>query len=489
MSKFASVPIIVGGGFAGLELAKSLSWLGVSDVIVLEKGSSNGRNLHNNVTMNDTEAANIWLNYKTDPAYRQSWNSGHPPHYDYGSGERSLLGGRSLYWSGVVLPIERWALRDWPPALVAELCGNQRDGGLYGEIQSELVQQLPSRRGRCIEAFGLVFGETPKAITDIDDSHWFAYSPLDHWRHPVSGESPGMPGQSNFRLNREVLKLDARDGQIQGVQTVNKDGQYEYYRSSTVVLAAGTIPSAKLAIDSEILVDDTAVGIADHIVQGFWVKLDRDKANALGTLIPTGSWVAFLPEPVRSNIFVELKRAREESPLYLDIKLTGEQQRLTTNTITLDGSGTPVVAASLSSADKSLIQHQRRHLSAMWSEICKTIGIAPHPLDFAPYELQSTGNSALIDGTLSRISENTPLTWSNFLGTEDHESGSLAIGEVVDQDLEFRSVKGLYAVGPSVFPRTGAANPTLTTIALARRLATTISQRVGGTGSSHDRQN
>ena len=39
------------------------------------------------------------------------------------------------------------------------------------------------------------------------------------------------------------------------------------------------------------------------------------------------------------------------------------------------------------------------------------------------------------------------------------------------ENHEFNHIKNLYAVGPSIFPRPGAANPSLTTLALSRRLA------------------
>lgn len=64
-----------------------------------------------------------------------------------------------------------------------------------------------------------------------------------------------------------------------------------------------------------------------------------------------------------------------------------------------------------------------------------------------------------------------PIAWSGPLGSEYHESGTLPLGDVVDDDLAVRGITGLYAAGPCVYPRQGAANPSLTTLALSRRLA------------------
>jgi choline dehydrogenase-like flavoprotein len=62
------------------------------------------------------------------------------------------------------------------------------------------------------------------------------------------------------------------------------------------------------------------------------------------------------------------------------------------------------------------------------------------------------------------------------LGTTYHEAGTLAMGDsaetsVTNADARFQLVNNLYATGPALFPTTGSANPMLTGVALARRLA------------------
>jgi choline dehydrogenase-like flavoprotein len=61
------------------------------------------------------------------------------------------------------------------------------------------------------------------------------------------------------------------------------------------------------------------------------------------------------------------------------------------------------------------------------------------------------------------------------LGTTHHEAGTLALGtdpasSVVGPDLRFHEVANAYAVGPAVLPSTGSPNPMLSGVALARRL-------------------
>ena len=49
---------------------------------------------------------------------------------------------------------------------------------------------------------------------------------------------------------------------------------------------------------------------------------------------------------------------------------------------------------------------------------------------------------------------------------------------VVDQNCRVHSLANLYVAGSSVFPTSGAVNPTLTIVALALRLADHIKERL-----------
>lgn len=58
---------------------------------------------------------------------------------------------------------------------------------------------------------------------------------------------------------------------------------------------------------------------------------------------------------------------------------------------------------------------------------------------------------------------------------------------VVDPDLQVHGVTGLFVAGSSVFPTSGYANPTLTIVALALRLAGHLERLRGGAGARHGR--
>jgi choline dehydrogenase-like flavoprotein len=61
-----------------------------------------------------------------------------------------------------------------------------------------------------------------------------------------------------------------------------------------------------------------------------------------------------------------------------------------------------------------------------------------------------------------------PVRYQNWVGLSDHESGTIALGEHLDDRFMSRHIPNLYVSGPCTFPRAGAANPSLTILALAR---------------------
>jgi choline dehydrogenase-like flavoprotein len=68
--------------------------------------------------------------------------------------------------------------------------------------------------------------------------------------------------------------------------------------------------------------------------------------------------------------------------------------------------------------------------------------------------------------------------WQDFLGTTHHEAGTLFMGRagasITDTNSKFHGKANVYAVGPSVFPTLGSANPSLTALSLSRRTANAI---------------
>ena len=74
-------------------------------------------------------------------------------------------------------------------------------------------------------------------------------------------------------------------------------------------------------------------------------------------------------------------------------------------------------------------------------------------------------------------------TWTPTLTGGHHHIGTTRMSEdpargVVDGDCRVHGIANLYVAGSSVFPTSGSANPTLTVVALALRLAAHLEQRL-----------
>ena len=116
---------IVGAGLAGLFVAHELAARWNVRSVVIEQGAA-VRELHEGEDRRELPG----------DARRQPWEvldqSG-----DWGtaSGVKPRVGGRSLCWHGVVLPIERVALDTWPRHWSDRLIG---PGGYYERVLDEL---------------------------------------------------------------------------------------------------------------------------------------------------------------------------------------------------------------------------------------------------------------------------------------------------------------------------------------------------------------
>jgi choline dehydrogenase-like flavoprotein len=478
--------LIVGAGMAGLELAARLDRAGVEDVWVLEAGE--GRELvHHNAALPPDAALRRWLRPETDPYFVRHWTSDTPPHYTAGSGLRQRLGGRSLYWYGVTLPIEDWALAGpwWPERVRLDLTSRWRDGpGLY-ERQQQALASWCGPGGLTGGASAAKTGDfhwlpTPRAVRPVPGTadRWYAYSPLDHWRDPLSGAPVRTPVGVTFRTAVEVLGLTVVDGVCRGATVRDRrTGEVLDVRADAVVLAAGTLENSRLAIQA---LDSTGrlpqrrlAGLADHVVQGFFLCLDGEPGGRVLEVLAPGSYYAPTLASDRSNLFTAVSVAPGGRVL-VDFRVTGEQLRSPDSQVWLEpaeGRWSVRVRSPLLPEDRDLLVRQRQIAQAVAEEIAAVAGCPRVRLAFDEYDCPRRTNAFVLPENVGTLPSGTPATWSTYLGTEDHEGGTLPLGGLLDDRHELIDIRRLYATGPATFPRLGAANPGLTILALAHRLA------------------
>lgn len=455
MSATADV-VVVGAGMSGLECAVAIVAGGVDDVLVVDAGGDRHTQLAGSAS---------------------PWHTTAPPHYQRQESSPAV-GGRSLRWHGVVLRLEDWALADraWPETVRAALCDGVNTGAaLYEEVERDLAgwagDSLTSDDGTAARLLVPVLGEAravPLAVRRGPDDGWLAYTPLDRCRRWLDrADRPGVP---RVRAGTRALDLVTRAGRVTGVWLGDvRTGEVELVSSGNVVLASGTLDNTRLVAQS--LGGDqprSFPGLNDHLVQGFVV---RQPVAALGWSSPRD---AFGYEAggsgTRSNLFARVRRVPGNvGEVLLDVWAMGEQVRSDHNSVAFpeprDVPWRGVVTPGLATRDDEVLAAQRQRLAQVWTDLAGApLGPAGSPAFFgAPVTFQRAC-AEVMSG-----SPGVPVGYSWPLGTVDHESGTLPLGGAyVDETGGLTALAGGYVVGPATLPRSGAANPSLTTLALAR---------------------
>ncbi|ETW23537.1 FAD-binding protein [Mycobacterium gastri] len=451
MSETADV-VVVGAGLSGLECASAIVAAGVGDVLVVETGGARTG---------------------TTAPTPLAWVSTAPPHYVRTSRER-LVGGRSLDWHGVVLRLEEWALADpaWPAPARSAL------SSLYEQVEGELADWAGGTlsRDRQIHGLGRVLpaGQAvPQAVRPDGDGGWRAYTPLDRctsWM--ASGERGGQP---RVRTGCQALTLVTRAGRVSGVRVQDRGtGDTETITTTTLVLAAGTLDNTRLVAQLAGADRPPAfTGVNDHLVQGFVVRLPP---AALGWPQPADAFEYLACGNIRSNLFARTRAVPENTQeVLLDVWAMGEQLRSEHNAVSFPDPGRVpwygLVTPGLSEPDRAVLAGQRRELTKLWTRLAGRQATALRLPDFldTPFAF---------DRALARVMSEplaVPVGYCWPLGTVEHESGTLPLGGAhVGETGELSAAAGGYVVGPATFPRSGAANPSLTTLALARWTAARV---------------
>lgn len=488
--------VIVGGGFTGLQFAAELWSAGVSSVMVIEAGPINELQ-HHNLMYDGKEAEELWLGPEKDHNFWRPWKSLKPPHFTGRSGLRRLLGGRSLYWQGITIPIEDWAMQEpwWPKEIIDILTKTWQNGpSLYEQVLEDIGfwRILPDTAGGSndlSQKFFHALGLHGATVTPAMVRHHYigkgeirvaAYSPIELFTEYVGNSAP-LPMLSCESMVTGILLNRNR---VKGVKLVNiRTGALSEISCEYAILAAGTVENTRLALQTKFLSDDSspiARGLVDHIVQGFVVRVagnDFDE-ELIEEIQPGPVYLICRDEQIRSNFFMAISRDNELD-FIIDVWAMGEQMPQSCNYIvckpTINWPWVTQVKSDLAGSDNLVLEGQQRVCNELWASIRLLLNRKEPDLNFPDF---INSESTLLDATRrvrsGKLEYYTPLTWASPLGTVDHEGGTLAYGHTLDINGEFHNIKNLYAIGACSFPRLGAANPALTNLALIRNVATRI---------------
>jgi choline dehydrogenase-like flavoprotein len=457
--------IVVGSGMGGGVLASRLARAG-ADVLVCEAGGylfpTHVGNLARQLPIGRF-SKHIWSLW--DEFRVRNYENGSP---EVDSGQAFALGGRSLFWGGLIPRQAPWELERWPTAVSEYLLYQGGFAAAEAAVNRVLPDFADFQRTARVEIErrmpGFAAEDAPLAV------QYNAATPLALPAGLFSTADLLLedrlvddPGTTKPQVNLGAAVQRVVPGTPMEVRCW--DGRPRTYRARTVVLCAGTIESAKIALLSGVGGPLAGVGITDHtiryrhfalppgtfgITRGDSAKIilrdprasREDRAFAavveLGANLNQGRWV----DPANLARDREIRKGWTACELvylhYADLD--------DTNGVTLADAdpGTPVK-----------LELKR---------------VSPPAADL---QLADELTAALFAGLDAQpVAEEDGLWLQNGqLGGVAHEVGTLRMGGVVDENLRFADVENLYACDNSVFPASPAANPSLTTVALALRLA------------------
>ena len=477
--------IVVGSGMGGGILADQLSDLDL-DVLLLEAGSylfpTHIANLprQHQIGQFDKHVWGLWDEFQI-PNYINA------PESNYNGAQGFNLGGRSIFWGGLIPRMQNYEMESWPQQIkwYLEDSGYQRAEDLMNRSPQppSPYHQLVKREIRNFLPDYNHF-DAPVAVQysngNLGTIPVGMFSTADLLMESRLTNSPKGNQNLTVNLNHAVVELEKTEDRISGVTAYDLiANKHRTYKGKVVVLCAGTVESAKLALLSELdnSSEKIGVGITDHPIffTHFAIPLESPYYAALDSskLLSQHKNANDSSEEHSYNMVLELGSDLNQGR-YVDDDLLAEHVKMLgnsmlceivfllnaplveTNNITQDGA----------SVVKPVVQMEPNEVSPeLWNEIN----------DLKNNIINWLGGVPLANETLDLKQAD--------LGGVAHEVGTLRLGEdpttsVVDPNLKFHAYENLYACDLSVFPTSPAANPSLTLAALAIRLADRLKQEI-----------
>jgi hypothetical protein len=419
---------------------------------------------------------------------------------EFGSFIPMNLGGRSVYWSGLIPRMGDWELAFWPQSIKKYLQTSGYDDAeqlmrkhvTAGRFQEKVIADLKKNFQKNWEIV-----DTPRSWHQPD------FGPAsDPEKHPESFRfcstgafstaellidslrAVGNPKDSrlHIKLNHLATELQTAGDTVTGV--VCEDliaNERRIFKGKFIVLAAGSLESARLALKSGLKdpIGKIGVGLTDH--PSFYAP-NHDEGFPIGPNSPYFGWdkharIFFYPkqqwdghwfnvEIVINDQYWRVRHADDDvlnrafgpnGPSRVKFKFIFGSELQESNYVRLNAAG--VGPLDLKHDWNGTSVAAKNAVFSLLQNLCKFFDTTPPAMDDDNSFHYGAG------------------------GTPHHAGGTLRMAVngrpgLVDEDLKFLEYRNLYACDPSVFPYIPAANPSLTLSALALRLAKDLAGRL-----------
>jgi choline dehydrogenase-like flavoprotein len=371
------------------------------------------------------------------------------------------LGGRTLFWATESPRMASSEIAKWPLTLqemdlyygIAEKIMNVTQSYTYKNSITDLMLQRLQANGYPQATVLPIAADRRKSSDGEIHSNVFFSSIL------LLGKALN---QRSFDLstNARVVRVLTEREKTVGVEVMSPDKKSHFLKAKTVILATSTLETPRILLNSGIQGEAIGHYLMDHsFVSAKGIMNGRNIPDVLGT------FSIFLPQIKGHPYQIEVhgpndlvgnnyKHTLKNGDWEIAFLCLGQVEPRFENSVTLDWDrrddyGVPEmdIHFARSSDDKAVI----RQMSATMKQMASVMGV----------------RLAALDGQ--------PAVCLRHPGTA-HDAGTCRMGDdpstsATNRFCQIHGVPNLYIADNSVFPNMGAANPTLSTIALAIRTA------------------
>jgi hypothetical protein len=465
--------IVIGSGIGGGVLADTLADSGVK-TLVLDAGG---------LTF-PTHITNLPGDWSRLPTHHQVGHYVNEPGSDFILGVHLNLGGRSNYWSGLILRMRNWELERWPTA-IRDFFTTQngydsaetlmRKGKTLGPFQKSVVNKLSA------DFSDWIVGDLPHSrhqpnITDANivenvlESSTGTFSTTDLLLTSMAFD--GKAGRDNLTINlgHLVTRIETVGSKATAVVCQDLLGNVtRTYKGKIIVLAAGSLESPKIALNSTLNDPNNKIGVG---------LTDHPAFFSAEYIIPDGS--PFGGPDKHAKVLMSKRNASISdhpfnievliNPVYWNLRKPDDDLVQAPNT-----SRIKLTFPFFSFLDDGNFVHSNGVNQKLSVKVNRNQTGASH------FNAARDMRNAILSKLDIPFTANEGMGYGNE-GTVHHAGGTLRMSAdgtgVVDTDLKFERYDNLYCADPSVWPFIPAANPALTLAALSQRLGKTIKARL-----------